>query len=93
MVSDAKAGDIYADQEGVLWRVKSTCWEPSVVMEQIEGHRFEKGGGISALQWKDFKRIFRVEKNESEHVKNTISGHVNGVDFFRPIDTTVSNKP
>lgn len=39
-IHDARPGDIYADAEGKLWRVITTCREPTVTVEEVEpsGH-------------------------------------------------------
>lgn len=70
-VHDAKPGDVYADRYNKLWRVKYTCPEPTVSMEEIEpsrggglissvmGHQppETKTGGVSGLMWEGFRRI------------------------------------
>ncbi len=37
-VHDAEPGDVYVDAIGKLWRCVSICHEPTVVMEEVEGH-------------------------------------------------------
>ena len=37
-VHDAEPGDIYADEQGKLWRITSICREPTVTAEEVEPH-------------------------------------------------------
>ena len=39
-VRDAVPGDIYVDPDGKLWRVISTCKEPTVTLEAVEPKGF-----------------------------------------------------
>ena len=36
-VKDAEPGDIYADEQGKLWRIIGVCHEPTVIAEEVEG--------------------------------------------------------
>lgn len=36
-VHDAEPGDIYADEQGKLWRIVGVCHEPTVIAEEVEG--------------------------------------------------------
>lgn len=36
-IHDAEPGDIYVDARGKLWRIISTCREPTVTAEEVEG--------------------------------------------------------
>lgn len=37
-IADAETGDIYVDKLGKLWRVVGVCREPTVTVEEVEGH-------------------------------------------------------
>ena len=37
-VHDAEPGDIYVDALGKLWRVIAICRDPTVTVEEVEGH-------------------------------------------------------
>lgn len=62
-VHDAKPGDIYADEQGKLWRVVGIFSEPTVQVQEIEPATPESPvkrlGGVSGLMWNGFIRIFR----------------------------------
>lgn len=64
-VHDADLGDIYADENGKLWRVIAICGEPTVHMQEVETLSPEspvrKLSGISGVIWNGFKRIYRPE--------------------------------
>lgn len=36
-VHDAVPGDVYADEQGKLWRIVAVCHEPTVTAEEVEG--------------------------------------------------------
>lgn len=36
-VHDAEPGDIYADEQGKLWRIVGVCHQPTVIAEEVEG--------------------------------------------------------
>lgn len=63
-VQDAKPSDLYVDATGKVWRVVSVCTEPTVTVQEVEktrGHAnpIQKSGGISALMWEGFKRVWQ----------------------------------
>lgn len=59
-VHDAEPGDIYADENGKLWRIITICHEPTVDAEEVEGTLFDPnapqapfaaaGGAMAQLQ-------------------------------------------
>lgn len=36
-VHDAEPNDIYADEQGKLWRIIGVCHQPTVIAEEVEG--------------------------------------------------------
>jgi len=68
MIVDVEPGDVYADDNGKLWRVVGVFHEPSVSMEEIEhtvpDNPLRVTGGMSGLMWHRFRRIFRPEKRK-----------------------------
>ncbi len=67
-VRDAKPGDIYTDAFGNVWKVLSTCAEPTVHMMMIDDPRRHENdirphqhGAVSGLMWQGFKRILTAQ--------------------------------
>ena len=62
-VAHAQPRDVYADDQGKLWRVIAVCGEPTVTMQEIEpaypGEGTQMEAGVSSLTWKGFKLVSR----------------------------------
>lgn len=71
-VHQASPGDVYVDKYNKLWRVVSTCHEPTVCMEEVEPEicgglgvmqfsglrsKAQKTGGMTGAMWEGFRRI------------------------------------
>lgn len=46
-VHDAEPGDIYADEQGKLWRIIGVCHEPNVIAEEVEGSLHDPSAPIA----------------------------------------------
>ena len=76
-VQDALPQDIYTDEAGKLWRVVGVCYEPTVVMEEVEpsGHssdppRVKEQTMAVALAWDNGQqqgRFIRVRRSGGVH--------------------------
>jgi hypothetical protein len=48
-MDDAKVGDIYVDDNGVLWRVVGVVAEPSVTLAAVEPRGVIAGGALGGI--------------------------------------------
>ncbi len=57
----AELNDLYADEEGKLWRVIAICGEPTVTVAEVEPSALDSPmrmrGGVSGQMWVGFKRL------------------------------------
>ncbi len=80
-IHDAQPSDVYADQDGKLWRVVSICGEPTVCVQEIEPNATSetpqrRSGGVSGYMWRGFERVFRPKpKNPPLRDYQSISHH------------------
>lgn len=68
-IHDARAGDLYVDKDGKLWRVLWTCEEPSLGMVEVENRNDSLPpkrtieGGVSGRIWDGLRKILCADNS------------------------------